>query len=287
VRSEQRKNDIGPAPVDEAMSDPATKQTEKRERSTIEFPYNDLDNAVAVAKGIDRAGGTACALDQLAAALSVTVSGPFRQRIANAKTFGLVETGGGQVRLSELGRAVVDPALEAWARAEAFLRVPLFNAIYERYKGYKLPGTSGLEAEISTLGVSSKQTDKARQALMRSAKQARFFAHGEDRLVRPLTRGPGTKPLGNAEAPRPEDDSTGNEGGGNGAGGGPGGGRQKADRNLHPFIEGLLQTLPEPGIVWAIEGQAAWLRAAAHNFKLMYQSDGEITIRSKADGDAA
>jgi hypothetical protein len=75
------------------------------------------------------------------------------------------------VRLTDLGRAVVDPEQEPWARAEAFQRVPLFNAIYERYKGFKLAGSSGIESEINTLGVSSKQTDKARQALMRSARQ--------------------------------------------------------------------------------------------------------------------
>ena len=145
---------------------------------TIDFPYNDLDNAVGIAKGVERAGGTACALDQLAAALSVTVSGSFRTRIANAKTFGFVETGGGQVRLSDLGRSVVDPAQEAWARAEAFLRVPLFSAIYERYKGFKLASAAGLESEIGAFGVSSKQTDKARQALMRSARQPAFLRTG-------------------------------------------------------------------------------------------------------------
>ena len=40
--------------------------------------------------------------------------------------------------------------------------MPLFNAIYERYKGYSFPVTSGLETEINALGVSSKQAD-ARQ----------------------------------------------------------------------------------------------------------------------------
>jgi hypothetical protein len=95
---------------DEAIGQ-GPKKTAKRERSTIEFPYNDLDNAVGIAKGIERAGGTACALDQLAAVLSVTVSGPFRQRVANAKTFGFIDTErGGQVRLTELGRAVADPS---------------------------------------------------------------------------------------------------------------------------------------------------------------------------------
>jgi hypothetical protein len=279
----QNKNDIGTAPLEEAADSVTPKKTRKYQRSTIEFPYNDLDNAVGVAKGIERAGGIACALDQLAAALSVTVSGPFRQRIANAKTFGLVDTGAGQVRLSELGRAVVDPAQEAWARAEAFLRVPLFSAIYERYKGYKLPGASGLETEISALGVSSQQADKARQALARSAKQAGFFAHGDDRLVRPAIKGPGTRPISD-EAARSEDNNNEGTGGGNGSGGGRGG-RQKTERDLHPFIEGLLEKLPEPETTWMIEGRAKWLQAAAHIFDLMYKGTGEIEIKVQRGSD--
>jgi hypothetical protein len=49
----------------------------------------------------------------------------------------------------------------------------------------------------------------------------------------------------------------------------------------HPFIEGLLQTLPEPGTLWAMEGRAAWLRAAANNFTLMYQGEGQIFVEAK------
>jgi hypothetical protein len=46
------------------------------------------------------------------------------------------------------------------------------------------------------VGVSSKQLDKARQVFLRPARQANFFEHGEDRLVRPATSsGPGTPPL--------------------------------------------------------------------------------------------
>ena len=80
-----------------------------------------------------------------------------------------------------------------------------------------VPGASGLETEINALGVSSKQTDKARQALMRSARQAGFFAHGEDRLVRPNTQGPGTRPLSEADK-KPDDNQRHNGGGGTTAG---------------------------------------------------------------------
>jgi hypothetical protein len=40
---------------------------------------------------------------------------------------------------------------------------------------------------MAELGVSGKQTPRARQALQRSAEQAGFFRHGRDRLVHPPT----------------------------------------------------------------------------------------------------
>jgi hypothetical protein len=48
---------------------------------------------------------------------------------------------------------------------------------------------------------------------------------------------------------------------------------------LHPFIQGLLDTLPEPGTNWAVEGRAKWLQAAGNIFDLMYKGDGEITVK--------
>ncbi len=75
-----------------------------RERSTIQFPYNDLDDAADLAK----------VLDQLAGYLKQSItSGTFRLRVSNASTFGLTENERGEVRLTELGRRIADAALHA------------------------------------------------------------------------------------------------------------------------------------------------------------------------------
>lgn len=50
----------------------------------------------------------------------------------------------------------------------------------------------------------------------------------------------------------------------------------------HPFVQGLLATLPETGMAWPIEARIAWLQAAAQNFKLIYPSEG-VDIRVLAD----
>src|SRR5215469_13021974 len=85
----------------------------KRQVSSIQFPYNDLDDAVTIARTVNRVGGTACTLEQLSAALGVqSTSGPFRVRVSNASTFGLTDNERGEVRLTELGRAITDPSQE-------------------------------------------------------------------------------------------------------------------------------------------------------------------------------
>jgi hypothetical protein len=46
----------------------------------------------------------------------------------------------------------------------------------------------------------------------------------------------------------------------------------------HPFIEGLLQTLPEPQDDWPATGRVKWLQTAANIFDLIHKGDGGIKI---------
>ena len=118
-------------------------------------------------------------------------------------------------------------------------------------------------------GVSSKQTGKARQAFERSAQQAGFFAAGTDRLIPPaFAARPETKPLDDGGETLPE-------GGKNdGTGGGP------TPPGLHPFVQGLLQALPEPETDWPVANRAKWLQTAANIFDLIYEGDGGIKIET-------
>lgn len=250
---------------DKAKGQSQSGESTTRTRSTIEFPYNDQDDAVSVAKAILDNAGLECSVDQLAAYLKQSAtSGAFRLKLSAARHFGLVETErGGRVSLTDLGQRAADPEQEAQARAESFLRVELYREVFDKFKGYRLPPRKGLEKEMVGFGVSPKQADKARQAFERSADQAGYFQHGNDRLVEPAFRiqKPDTKPLGEEEA--------GSGGGGGVGGGGNGGGGN--DLELHPFIRGLLETLPEPGTEWAKEKRKEWIDAADQIFKLIYK----------------
>lgn len=249
-------------------------------RSTIGFPYFDLEAAESVAQAVyARAGISACPLDELSAEMGVTMSGNFRLKNAAAKLFNLVDKEGPSAfKLTDLGLRLVDDSAAPEARANAFLSVPLYAALYEMYRGKLLPPTKALEREIANLGVSVKQATKARQIFQKSAKRSGFFDSGEDRLVKPrIIEGSGATE--NPQSPEPVSQTDAapshapqNTYGGNGGGGG-----------YHPFVEGLLQTMPEPGTLWAIEGRAAWLEAAANVFKLMYQGDGKITVSASPE----
>ncbi len=241
----------------EAGAETTTPEKDKRERSQIVFPYSDMKEGITVAQAVwENVGAAPCELPQLAAWLdhdSVT-SGAFRGKVNAARIFGLVETGPNSVKLTPLGRRIVDPQKGPAAKVEAFLTVPLYRAIYDRYAGSLLPNNIGLEKEMAELGVAAKQADKARQAFQRSAAEAGFFRQGSNKLVKPAIAASSDE-----VAPR-EDQERSGSGGGNGL------------PPVHPFIEGLVKTLPAAGTVWSDAGQQQWLDAAKAIFKLIYPS---------------
>lgn len=259
---------------DEAAAERASAAEEDgNERSTIAFPYLDLDSGVEVARAIyNRSGLGSCDIDELAAEMKQTVSGAFRMKTAAAKTFNLVDKEGrSSFKLTPIGQKLVSPGGEAGARVEAFLAVPLYSAIYEKYRGHHLPPPKALEREMQALGVSSKQTDKARQAFERSARQSGFFHAGDDRLVKPklqLDSGgeSGAKPNERGEAGATE----GNEG----RKGGGGGGKEPPDRD--ELMRMLLRFLPDGEL--DNDQLARWLKAAEINLRMAYNTAGSIKI---------
>lgn len=233
----------------------------KRERSTIGFPYGDLDSGVKVAHTVYEQGGGHCQLDQLAAWMeySSVDNGAFRQQLNTARIFGLATPSRNSISLTSLGQRIVDPDQEEGARVEAFLYVPLYRAVHEQFRGRVLPPEAGLESVFAELGVAQKQTDKARYAFQRSARQAGFFDAGPDRLVEPSIGQ--ARQDGIATSGDPADAAV--------AGKTTAAGERRND--LHPLIEGLVATLPEPGSEWDEDDRDAWLTAAKSNFALIYE----------------
>ena len=135
---------------------------------------------------------------------------------------------------------------------DAFLTVPLYREIANKYIGILLPNAVGLEREIADLGVAAKQTDKARQAFQRSAEHAGFFKQGNNKLVRPALAQADDKPR--------EDGQRGERRGGD----------DGQPPKMHPFIKGLVETLPPAYSDWPDAKQEEWIAAAKAIFRIIY-----------------
>jgi len=119
-------------------------------------------------------------------------SGTFQAKLGAARKFALVTTVRRDIQITPLGVQAIGEDGTA-ARAQAFLEVPLYSGLFAAYRSGPLPGDTGLESKIASLGVPQKQVRTARQVFMRSARQAGFFDVAPDRLVEPPTGG-GRKP---------------------------------------------------------------------------------------------
>ena len=270
---EQDKADpLAGAPADESGEANAGR---KRDRTLIEFPYSDLTRAVELTTALAQAGGKVwIEQPQLAVAMDMSVSGgTFRGRLSAARMFGFIETEGGNVRLSELGLYVLDDSTSRAAKAEAFLRVPLYKAMYDSYNGFALPPAAAIERQMQSMGVPPKQTERARQAFAASAQAAGYIA-SNGRFSKPTL------------APVPAREDVGNGGGGGGGNGGeyppppppppsPPPNNPDAGKH-HPLIEGLLVTLPKIGQPWPEADRKAWLTMAESIFAMIYMKGSEV-----------
>jgi hypothetical protein len=228
----------------------------KRTRGAIEFPYSDLEAAVDLARIILDRAGTSCDVVQLASWMDQSATGgTFRTRLGAARMFGLTEMHQGKISLTSAGRAAVDEISGPAARADAFLNVQLFRAMYEQYQGYPLPPPAAIERQMEQLGVPPKQKERARQTFMKSAICAGYIDQQSGRFVRPAN-----------VAPVPSD-STKNRQNGNGGDG--------SGLNLNPLLMALLRMIPSPEDGWPREQRVRWFRTFAMNVSQVYDKPDE------------
>lgn len=243
----------------------------RNEPSTINFPYYDLEDAVKLARGVHDVQGTMCSSEQLATQLGAEAKGGgFRLRISAASIYGtIVYERGGKITLTDLGRRIVDPQDERAARRDAFLKVPLYAKVFQDYNGRPLPPRAALNRAIIALGVGAQVADKARQVMLRSARQAGYLDLSADRLTEPPIRDGERRPAVEPEA-EPQKVKNGTGGGDDGSG-----------TKLHPLIQGLLLTLPNPPGPWPITDRLNWLVMANSIFKMIYPSKDQADIEIK------
>lgn len=154
---------------------------QERGRSELAFASYDLASCVALAKTLHEQGGGFARDDQLAALLGYksTKNGAFLARLSAARQFQLIAREGSGFKITPLAERILMPISVAQAQealVEAFLAVPLFKAVYERYKGQELPQGLGLQNALRLqFNVAPKRIPVALRALMDSADTAGFF----------------------------------------------------------------------------------------------------------------
>src|ERR1041385_609181 len=250
-----------PTPTaDEAVSQ-ADGGAGKRARGTIEFPYSNLESAIELCRMVQGRAGTSCDVVQLASWMNQSASGgTFRSRLGAARMFGLTETHLGSISLTTIGRDAIDEVRGPAARAAAFVRVPLFRAMYDQYQGYALPPAAVIERQMEQLGVQPKQKERARQTFMKSAQYAGYVDQQTGRFIRPANVAP--------PAPPPDDQSIKRNGGGHGGG-------DDTGLNLDPLLLALLRMIPPTADGWPRDQRVRWFRTFAMNVSQVYDKPEE------------
>jgi hypothetical protein len=252
----------------------------KRQRSTIAFPYSDYEGAESLARAIhENVGHGQCAAEQLASwTHQSSKSSSFRSQIAAARLFGLIESADSEsYKLSPLGIRAVDQEHARAAKAESFLNVPLFRAVYEKYRQVSLPPPAALERDMAAMGVAEKQKAKARQVLMASAKATGYCELGENKLIAPALK---------VDPKKDEDDDKKKKrtsGGGDGSG-------DDTGLNLDPLIMALLRKIPTKEEGWPQDKRLRWFKTFAMNVSQVYDDDQapvELTISASTSNDQA
>jgi hypothetical protein len=112
---------------------------------------------------------------------------------------------------------------------------------------------------MAGLGVSKKQTDRARQTFERSAQSAGFFEFGRDKLIEPAHRV--SDFIASEAAMYPQQQETERSQPKSGGGGGPTG---------DPLIDALVLKLPKTGEKWPRAERETWLKMIEMAFDLAY-----------------
>ncbi len=248
------------------------------DRSSIGFPYNNLNDGLDVARAIHSNGDGDDA--QLSAWLNMSAkSSGYRVQLSAARMFGLVETVSGRHKLTPLGKMAMDPMRDREARVKAFMNVPLYSRLYEEHKGGVIPPAAALERDMVRIGVIETQKSRARQVFEKSAEQAGFFETGRNRLVMPGFAARADEE--EQQDPDPKDDGHDKVKGGGGGGGG------SVGLDLDPLLIELLKKIPPTKAGWAAPQRLRWFKTFAMNVSQIYDEDDapielEIKLESLA-----
>lgn len=245
----------------------AQRAGQKRRFSELRYPYYDLAATIDVARRLFGERGGRVTEDGLAEMLGTAkAKSAFQTKINAAQLFGLLKRDGNALAVTDLALRIVKPRTPedaAQATVEAFLSVPLFDAVQKRYAGNPLPPDDGLRNALELdFGVIPKRVPDAFATLMRSAERAGVLYRSGGNSY--LSRGTGV-----GEPSRPDQPPV-----------------QPGVQQLvlpkvpdagvpHPALGGLLQVLPDGANQWTEAERSRWLEAFQATIKVLYPTEEE------------
>jgi len=151
----------------------------------------DLKEAVELAKDIYERGGGVMTQDDIAALMKLSSkSSGFRMRLAAMRSFGLIQTEGQSVRLTQRARAIVAPSSAKEYQTtivEAFISITVFAYLHGKYQGGYLPEDTFLANTIvKELSSPSEHKEKWVRSFTESARAAGLLREesGKMRVLR-------------------------------------------------------------------------------------------------------
>lgn len=153
------------------------KVRKQRVKPVYAFPSYNLGIVLQIADKIEKTGGGKLTEETLAVTLGVSAkSSGFRLRINNARQFSLLTKQGEYLTTTDTAKSILKPTRKdekVVALKQAFLSIPLFEAVANRFRGQPLPAGDSfrnvLEREFK---IESARVRDAERVLLDSAREA-------------------------------------------------------------------------------------------------------------------
>ena len=157
----------------------------QRQRSAYLFPAYGFTTALDIARRVEESGGGTLSEETLSMNLGLSAkSSGFRLKSLAARQFQLITKQGDTLSTTSVAKAIFKPtsnedALRGYR--QAFLSIPLFKAVAERYRGQRLPDSQTLRNVLEReFQVEHARVQQAERMLLDSARDAHLLKHRGD-----------------------------------------------------------------------------------------------------------
>ena len=198
---------VGAGEASPGQSDGANQGRKARQRSVYLFPAYGFATALDIARRVEEGGAGNLTEDSLAVELGLSVkSSGFRLKSLTARQFQLLNKQGDALIVTPTAKAILKPTSNADSLngyRQAFMAIPLFRAVAERYRGQYLPDSRSLRNILQReFQVDGSRAQQAEKLLMESARDTQVLTLSGDKSYLTVS-GPLPSALAAPAAPSP------------------------------------------------------------------------------------